>query len=146
MKQPSSMWRELSKLTSRRRSPWPSRKVPSMNPKQTESSKELSNPLLVKHVPCWIALQDAYNATINVDQPVMQWLIQRCGALLARFEVSFIGRPAWELCKGQHYKRPLPLFGECVHFLCAGKRKDLGRLPVACRDGVFFACRAARTN
>ena len=81
----------------------------------------------------------------NCKHPVLAWLVNHAGFLLARFQLSADGLTAYERLKGKPFRRKLYSFGECIHYMPIGKnfgqKKHLNKLEVRWHDGVFLGLR-----
>ena len=110
---------------------------------ESQSNGEIEN--AVFHVQSQVrtlksAVESRYQKELHSRHPVLAWAIQYAGVLLTRFMTGVDGKTAWEREKGKPYRRELPEFGECVHYMPLKRGKKL-KLEPRFRDGVFLGIR-----
>lgn len=83
-------------------------------------------------------LQDKIKEPIDLDSPVVPWLVRHAGYILTRCRVLECGRTALHRMKGQKSHRPIIPFGEVVMFKIPKTKRRLGDFEDRFEKGVWL--------
>ena len=116
---------------------------PSVGESQSNGEIENANRLMQGQVRTMFdALKTRYGFDIDTKHPALKWLIQHAGAIITRFMTGVDGKTAWERERGKKYRRQLPEFGECVHYMPIRRSgSKLMKLAPRLQNGIFLGIR-----
>ena len=83
-------------------------------------------------------LQDKLKEPIDLDSPVVPWMVRHAGYILTRCRVLECGRTALHRMKGQKSHRPIIPFGEVVMFKIPKTKRRLGDFEDRFEKGVWL--------
>ena len=89
-----------------------------------------------------LALEKAFQWTIDPQSPIMHWLVLFAGYCLTRYEVGSDGRTPYERSKGKRFRTGLPTLGEKVFYRPIRLSTDrMNKSDPKFLEGIFLGCR-----
>ena len=82
-------------------------------------------------------LQDKIKKPVNLDSPIVPWMIRHAGYVLTRVRVHPCGRTSLTRMKGQKTHRPMLPFGEAVMFKIPMTKRRIGDFEDRFEKGVW---------